>query len=152
MGFFSNIDKASSDGSGGTYFDEGQHDVLVNEIKTVTQKQGREDTFVIIDATIVESTSMKKGVIASQVINITGAKYPQLALDNYKNFLKAAYTQAAIQEQVDAPDDIDEDLAEYACSEDQPLAGIRLTVNCTEKPTKTGGRFTKHNWVCPSVD
>jgi hypothetical protein len=131
------------------YFLVGTYKVEIEEVKLKTARDGVE--VFIISAKVLESTNSERpaGCKASQVIKLR----PDLmdtALSNIKQFLGTAMGIA--NPDLYVPED-GQDLAEFweqsfelAVSSDQPLEGLQLGLNCTNKLTKAGKDFTVHNW------
>ncbi len=124
---------------GGVYFLPGQYLVEITKVHMI-QSRKREDMF-IIETVVIESDvpGRPKGSRPSQLIKLSN----DAAMGNIKSFL------AAVMNEED-PDSIGEDeweaTGELVVSEENPLAGIRVYLNCVDMVTKSGGEFTLHNW------
>jgi len=155
MGLFSGVGQAKVT-QGGIYFEPGNYLVEIQRVCAIRSQKDRKDYF-IVEAKILESDcpTRKPGTVASQAIDISNVMGPV----NIKAFLAAAMgidpaDQDAVEEalgvELDArgkvAKDKGEEAAEYATSEENPLEGLKLRLNCAEIRTQKGNPFTKHNW------
>lgn len=169
MGRFSRLGQVKTN-AGGLYFlksreeggqvDQANYLVCLDEIKLIEANAGH-DTF-IISAIVEESDNpeRKVGCKPSQVIPLKPGNF----LDTYLGNVKAA---AAAFNEVQNPDDfvaeVDpkipgdtpesaterywDELLEFITSDEQPLKGMRVRLNCTTIVTKGKKQpFTKHTW------
>lgn len=153
MGLLSDIKgKRSSDG--GVYFEPGSYLVEINRVKT-GQTRKKKDYFAV-ECKILES-SCKERPVGSDCTWMLLFEWDS-TLGNVADFLRAAFFAKAEQdgEDIDAEDpseiDVDEDDAEEAIGEDQPLAGVQLRVVATNKKTNSGGDFTIVKFTPPSLE
>jgi hypothetical protein len=155
MGLFSGAGGASIS-QGGVYFEPGRYKVKVKKTAAQrSQKNGK--NYFIVEAEILESDNPKRkpGSTASQVIDIGNI----MGFPNIKAYLAAANgidptDTAAVDEALGTVTDdrgkvtrdLCEEAAEYAVSEDNPLEGTILDLECVEILTKDKRPFTKHIW------
>lgn len=144
---------------GGLYFLDGDYDVELDEVKLITPRTPP-DCF-IVSAKVVKSTCAERapGCKPSQVIKMKEAIL-ETVMGNIKQFAGAAlgiedpdsYTVAP---DPDIPDDTTEaatdrfwdEALEFMISEDQPLRGMVIHLNCSTIITKEKKQpFTKHVW------
>lgn len=155
MGFFDGIRNARV-GVGGVYFlaNKGPnhteekpqwlpafYTVEIKRLITMTSRK-RDDLF-IVEALIIESDCPERqpGMVASWVVNLK----QDAALGNIKGFLAAANgISPTDEERVNS--EITEEVCELAVSDLQPLAGVRVRLECTVIQTKAGNPFTLHRW------
>jgi len=155
MGSFSGLGKAKST-QGGLYLKPGNYLLQILAVKEQASQVGSRKFFIaemkVIEATKTDPTIEPNGVGTepSWLVELPG-KYPDLALGNIKNFLMAAYGFQAEAEGEEAPDedDIDEDAADAAVTEDNPLMGVFVNAQAFQKKTKAGGDFTRINFTTP---
>jgi hypothetical protein len=147
MGMFKGLGQAKAQ-KGGNYFKDGQYEVEIQRVLARENKDGH-DCF-IVETKVVSSTNpeVPVGMECSQVVNLT--KHGRSAAGNVKGFLAAALgiddADNYQPENGQAVDQFWESQAEDAISEEQPLAGVRMTLNVRTAATKSGGKFTHHNW------
>ncbi len=155
MGSFSGLGKAKST-QGGLYVRPGNYLFQVLAVKEQASQVGSRK-FFIAELKVIEAQKTDKNIEPNGVdtepawlVELPG-KYPELALGNIKNFLMAAYGYQAEAEGEDAPgeDDIDEDAADAAVTEDNPLMGVFIRAEAFQKKTKAGGDFTRVNFETP---
>ena len=135
MGAFDGIESVTST-SGGEWIVPGNHVFRVNALK-MPQNLRAGDCF-IGELTVVESDTMREGASVSWVRNIT--KHREMALTDIKQFLAAV---AHINEE-----EVDQDGANEAVSEDQPLAGRLVKCEAYNRQTQSGNDFTRTSWSC----
>lgn len=153
MGVFSGIRDAKVSKTG-TWLQQGFHKVKIKAVKEQHSQQGN-DVFFIVEMDLLETDNEKLevGKEYSQVINIG----KQMGFANIKIFVAAASgvdpNEEDINEQVEAywtktlEMDLNfEQICEIICSADQPLAGLEMTLECRNLPTRDDGEFTKHLW------
>lgn len=148
MGLFDGIGQAQI-GVGGVYFEPGEYEVEVVEVKAIMSRK-RENLYIVA-ARILQSSNPDRpiGVKASWIVNMK----QDAALGDIKGFLAACNgADASNEDEVarvlrdEQGNDLTEAMAEYSVHEDQPLAGVRLHLITFQRPTKAGGMFTIHNW------
>lgn len=138
---FKGMKEASATGGGGVYFLPGVYKVRVKKVHMLQSR--KKDDLYIVEADILESNNSDRppGSFASWLVNMKH----DAALGNIKGFLAACNgIDAADQEKID--EEIDDDVADYSISEDNPLAGTEVELICTNIKTKAGGDFTLHTW------
>lgn len=155
MGVFSGMKEAKAT-AGGNYLKPGNYTLQVQKCKMQASQVGSRK-FFIVETKVFASQKTDDKIEANGVdtepswlVELPG-KYPDLALGNIKAFLHAAYSSMAESAGEDAPDeeDIDEDAADDAISEDNPLVGIFVTAKAFQKETQSGGVFTRVKWGVP---
>lgn len=124
------------------YFKPGEHLVEILSCRSIpaTESAQNRNSF-IVEARVVESTSMRVGEEAAQVVSWeTGDPEKnnrvKMAYANVRQFLDVAVggiEDGQIQE-----------VFNMVTSEANPLKGSRMRVKCRNQPTKAGGDFTKH--------
>lgn len=131
---------------GGLYFLPGNYVVEIQKVTTTRSQRDRKDYF-IIEAKVLESDNpeRKPGMVPSQAIDIGNI----MGFPNIKGFLAAANgidpaDEAAVEEALGG--DKAEETAEYAASDENPLAGMVLGLECFNIKTREGNDFTKHVW------
>ena len=140
MGLFTGIEDAQV-GQGGVYFLEGKY--LVEIVKVMTLNSRKKEDLFIVEAKILKSSNpeRKVGITASWIVNLKH----DAALGNIKGFVAAANgISPSDKEEVDR--NVDEEAVEYACSEDNPLAGVQLDLECVQIKTREKRDFTLHKW------
>ena len=137
MGVFTGIEDAKV-GAGGVYFLEGLYKVEIKKVLTLLSR--KKEQLFIVEAAILESDNpnRKKGTGASWVVNLK----QDAALGNIKGFLRAANGEDPHDEDVV----VTEEEVEFACSEENPLAGVVMGLECVATKTRAGGDFTLHKW------
>lgn len=141
MGLFTGIEDAKIS-AGGVYFVEGLYRVEILKVTTLVSRT-KENLF-IVETEILSSTSSERkvGTSCSWVVNLK----QDAALGNIKAFIAAANgIDPADAEQV--KNEITEEVVEFACSEDNPLAGTELNLECVPIKTKAKKDFTLHKWT-----
>lgn len=141
MGLFTGIEDAKIS-AGGVYFVEGLYIVEIVKVSTIRSRKN-EDLFIV--ETEIQSSSAperKVGTTCSWVVNLK----QDAALGNIKAFIAAANgIDPADTEQV--KQEITEEVVEFACSDDNPLAGTKLNLECVAIKTKAQKDFTLHKWT-----
>lgn len=141
MGLFTGIESAKIS-AGGVYFVEGIYVVEITKVSTLRSRKN--DDLFIVETEIVSSTAdeRKPGTSCSWVVNLK----QEPALGNIKAFIAAANgIDPADTEKVN--EEVTEEAVEFACSEDNPLEGTRLNLECVAIKTKKENRdFTLHKW------
>ena len=140
MGVFDKIGGATYF-EGGKYLMPGLHLIEVLKVKQGQTRQHR--PYFVVECKIVESTNQKEhpiGTDASWMVMLD----QDAAMGNIKHFVSVA-SQTPI-------DDVQAADAEDACSEANPLAGIRLRAIAVNIKTKKSGYkddFTKVKFASP---
>lgn len=133
MSKFAGISEASSY-AGGNYFKAGLYTVSIKEVKMVTSRK-RDDLF-IVECEILTSSceELVAGMTCSWVVNMKH----DASLGNIKQFTAIA---------TGSPEkEIDEEVCELVVSNENPLKGVKIGLECNEIKTRSGGDFTKHTW------
>ena len=136
MGMFDGIEQVSSS-QGGAWMKEGNHTFKVNALKMPPGL--RAGVCFIAELEVVETNcpEYKVGQSVSFVRNIT--KHKEMALADVKALL------AAVARCDEA--DIDSAGADAAVGEDQPFAGQLVNCEAFNRPTASGGEFTRTVWT-----
>ena len=135
MGMFDGIEEVTSN-QGGAWLKPGKHTF---KIKALKQPEGlRAGNCFIAELEIVETSCEEyhEGQAVSWIRNVT--KHKEMALADIKAFLAAV---AGCKEE-----DIDSKGANAAVSDSQPFAGHLIKCEAWNKPTTTGGEFTRTSW------
>jgi hypothetical protein len=153
MGLFSKIKEAKST-QGGEYIRPGNYLFQVQRVK-VQESQVGSRTFFLAELRTIESEAVdddtKPNAVntdCTYIVELTG-DYPDMALGNVKAFLKEAYSSLVAPEEGPADEDIDEEMADDAIGEENPLAGVFLSCKAFNKPTRKGNDFTRVKWSVP---
>lgn len=139
MGMFGGVKEARFT-DGGSYVGEGVHRLEVVECKSFKTRTGV--PAMIIEFKFLESSNPKhvQGSVASHMIQINPA-YPSVGLGNISQFLQVALSQPG---KTVGPDDITEEVCEYACSSENPLRGVIVRANAVQAKSKIkGAEYTK---------
>lgn len=163
MGAFSGLGKAQST-KGGNYIQPGNYLFQIKRVKIQKGQVGGKHWF-IAELLVLESEQTNDdhkpnpvNTEPSMVVEVAIDKdfqdmtpKEQLGLGNIKAFLHASFSALAISEGEEPPgeDDIGEDAADMAVSEDNPLAGVKVTAKAFHKTTQKGGVFTRVSWGLP---
>jgi hypothetical protein len=155
MGFFKNIESAKV-GLGGIYFlankGEGHtekepkwipasYDLEILKITTMTSR--KKDDLFIVECKIIKSDcpERKAGISASWVVNLK----QDAAMGNIKGFIAAANGIDPSDEEA-VNEAVTEEVCELAVSNDQPLAGNKIHLECIMIKTRENKDFTLHRW------
>lgn len=143
MGMFASIDKAKVSG-GGVYFLPGKYVVEIE--RCFTLKSRKNAHLAIVECLIKESDNPARsaGTRASWVSNLDGQ---DAAMGNIKAFLAIANGLDTTDEKL-IDENVDEAMAAYCFGEsnENPLAGYTMSLQCTTVKTRAGNDFTKHMW------
>lgn len=152
MGVFSKI-KGARGSRGGLYLGPGNYVVQVLRCQMRESFKGK--NCFIAELLIVESDveELAKGAEPSFVINLD-SDYPDLALGNVADFMRAGLASLADQHDETRPDDleeveVDEEVADTITGEDNLLAGVYLTAKAWNHKTREGNDFTRIKWGVP---
>lgn len=138
---------------GGVYFTPGNYLVRIDRCKEISTR-GQKDVF-IAECTVLESDNDKttKGSHPSVYIEDNPA-YPNMALGNIADLMRAALASKADQLGAERPEDpeeieIDMDVAKAVTGDDNILAGVILQVNAFNKKTLKDKDFTRLAYTVP---
>lgn len=136
MGMFDGIESVQSS-QGGAWLLPGQHLLKINALKAPDNLRSGE--CFIGEFTVVETNNEKYsiGQSVSWIRNVT--KHKEMAQADIKAFLAAV---ANIPEE-----NVDSAGAQAAVSETQPFAGKLVRCEAFQRPTKSGGEFTRTIWT-----
>jgi len=142
MGFFANVNTADATSAGNRrpYFLEGTYRVRVVKCAAISSRTGI--PFFIVEAEILESNHPERppGMVCAQVIKMATDMGPI----NVKRFIAAA--NGIDPNSNEANEQVNEEVCEYAVSDEQPLTGIELGLQCVNTQTQRGTDFTIHHW------
>jgi hypothetical protein len=147
MGRFSGLGSIRAN-QGGIFFKQGNYVVEIKKVENRTTRKG--DTF-IIETEILESDNPERpaGCKPSQVI-VFKPDIIETQMGDVKQFIGAVLgiedADSYVPEDGQDLDSFWEEALEGAIGDDQPCAGVKLRLNCTNRATKAGGNFTKHVW------
>ena len=152
MGVFSKI-KDAKGSRGGRYIMPGSYVVQVMRCRMVDSFKG--NTNFIAELLVVETDNDDLAVASepSFVINMN-SDYPDLALGNVADFMRAGLASLADQHDEGRPEDLDEvevneEVADTIAGEDNLLAGVFLTAKAWNHETRKGTDFTRIKWGVP---
>jgi hypothetical protein len=163
MGIFDRVNEAEST-RGGYYFEEGKYRVRLQRVFKKTTRKGIE--MMIIETEILESTNPGRPVGTKPSVlygddkdatagNIKGffgvafaatqclAGTPMTPTEAEKEFLTADSKDAAAVKAV-------KERCDEAVGDDNPLAGLELSVEAFPIKTRAGNDFTKIVWSVPA--
>lgn len=162
VGVFSNV-RAAKVSKSGRYYQEGNYIVEIQAVKMIVSAEVANKHYFIVETVCKESDNpdIKPGDEYSQVIDMQNI----MAGANIKIFLAAASDVDAYQENDALNEQIEdkwssllerevdmEKICEIVTSNENPLAGIVLGLQCVTVKTRPtverpqGGTFTKHQW------
>lgn len=139
----------------GKYFLPGRYRVKIQAVKWVKASVGTKE-FVIIETEVLTSTNVEipPGSERSQVIDMTNV----MGMSNVKAFVAAVsgvdssstdtnvliekYWEGLLGSHVALAD-----ICDTICSDDNPLNGEEIDLECIETKKRDGDPFTKYNWV-----
>jgi hypothetical protein len=133
MGLFSKIKEASVN-QGGVYVLPGKYRVRVESCKIGETRKG--EAFFVTDLKILESDNEERPVDSHMSYMVMSS------WDSFESNVKAFIMGVMGCEE----EEVDEDMAENAIGEEQPLAGEIVKIEATNVKTKSGGDFTKCRW------
>lgn len=143
---------------GGLYYLPGDYDVELDEVKLIKARKGTE--CFIISAKVLTSTNEERqpGCKPSQVM-VLREDILETVMGNIKQFAGAVLgieDPDSYEAEIDPsiPDDTVEaatdrfwdEALELMISDEQPLKGMHIHLNCTNIQTKEKKDFTKHVW------
>lgn len=144
MSKWKGMSEADPTGDKKPWFEPGKYRVRVTGCHEREGRQG--DLFYIVEAEVLEifETSnpdkMKEGHIYSQVIKFNQDMGPI----NVSRFILAA--NGLDPNDPENKDVVDEETVEYTLSEDQPLVGTEMELQCDLIKTREKKDFTKYTW------
>lgn len=142
MGFFGSINNVDATAAGNRrpYFLEGTYRVRIVKSAAFNSRMGI--PFFVVEAEILTSNNPERpaGMICAQVIKLSTDMGPI----NVKRFIAAA--NGIDPNSAEANEEVDEDVCEYAVSDEQPLAGIEMGLQCVVTKTQKNADFTIHHW------
>lgn len=163
MGVFSNIKKAKAT-KGGDYIQPGNYLFEIQRVKLQDNQTDENTKWFVVEVKVLEAQQtndeVKPNAVGTEpawLVEVPKNADPEknqkaaMALGNVKAFLESAFGALAVASGETPPDeeDIDGDFADAAVSEDNPLAGTRITANAFYKKTKKNTNFTRVKWGIP---
>lgn len=119
----------------GVYVEPGVYDVTVKSCKMV---KGWNSEFSFVTELLIDSTTNPTRPVGSEMSWVCAFKHAS-ALSNVREFLAQA-TGSRFE-------DITDEAARGAVSEQNPLKGTKLHLTATHVKTTKGGNFTKCAWT-----
>jgi hypothetical protein len=150
MGMWSGVNDADATGDKKPWFEPGKYFVRIDSVAGRDGRNGK--IWFIVEAEVlqIESTEdekkMKEGKIYSQTINYSQDMGPI----NVKRFILAAMGLDPSDDENN--DKVGEEEVEFAVSEEQPLAGVEMWLQCDQIETRAGKPFTKYTWFAAEGD
>lgn len=150
MSMWSGVGDADATGDKKPWFEAGKYFVRIDSVQGRDGRGGK--VWFIVEAELleIESTTdedkMKVGKVYSQTINFSQDMGPI----NVKRFILAA--MGLDPSDSENNDKVGEEEVDLAVSEEQPLAGIELWLQCDQIQTKSGNPFTKYTWFAAEGD
>lgn len=150
MSKWKGIGEANAAGDRKPWFEPGRYKVRITGCHDRDGRKG--DVFFIVEAEVLEilntvdEVKMQVGNTYSQVIKFNTDMGPI----NVKRFILAA--NGLDPNDADNQDQVDEDTVELVVSEEQPLAGTEMDLQCDLIKTRDGGDFTKYTWYPAKVE
>ena len=156
MGLFTKIKDARGT-RGGLYVTPGNY---VFRVKRCIMKESfkGDPNFIAELETISSQKSADNDPLApnsapSYVVNLKG-KYPDLALGNVADFMRAGLASLADQHHEERPSsieeiEVDEEIAEAITGESNLLAGVYLAAHAFNHKTRDDKDFTRVEWSVP---
>lgn len=147
--FLAGLGAATGQGSNPPYFLAGRYRVQTTEVKFHTSR--KHEPLWIVNAKVIASDRADRaaGLVCGQTVMLK----QEGAMGNVKNFMLAALGaawpgfNAADPAHVAAVDD----KLTLQWIESGKLVGLVLDLTAHDKPTKTGGVYTVHNWAVPTA-
>lgn len=141
MGAFGAGYKDAKTFKGGIYFTPGTYKVEVEKVAIInTRASGQQ---FCVTGKILESegpNATQVGATASTMVKVGHDVFPSTT----KQFFQAAFSESLGKAM--AEDEIDEEMAELAVSEANPLGGTILNLVAVNIKTRAGNDFTKLVW------
>jgi hypothetical protein len=144
MGRWDSISDVDASGDKKPWFEPGKYQVRI--LRFIAREARSGQTFFIIESELLKIFStiavdkMVVGKVYSQAIKWNGDMGPI----NVKRFMLAANSLDPNDAENNAA--VSGDDIELAISDEQPLAGIEMTLQCDLIKTGKGNDFTKHTW------
>lgn len=138
---FAEIDSANANGSRNPYLLDGQFHLKIKKVQTFTSRQ--KVLFFLVEMEILASTNLERpeGMTITWMTKLTA----EMGAVNVKRFLAAA--SGIDPDSPLANQEINSEVARYACSADQPLTGAELLAQCVTIQTKKGDPFLDCKWI-----
>ena len=142
MSVFSGIGEMTTD-SKSAYITAGDYVAAIVAVRLVNSKKSNDDYFVV-ELTVTESRGSDAQPVGTEAAWVCkmGGQYPESALRDINGFLRAA--TGADDRDIDAKF-VDDVIADDGLK----LVGLQVRINVHEKPTKSGGTFSKHTFQAP---
>ena len=152
MCVFSKINTAKGS-RGGLYIKPGNYIVRILRCRLVESFKKNKNFIAELLVVETDNEDLPVGAEPSFVINMDG-EYPDLALGNVADFMRAGLASLADQHDEVRPDDldeveVDEEVADTVAGEDNLLAGVYLTAKAWNHETRKKTDFTRIKWGVP---
>jgi len=145
--------KGKKASEGGTWILPGNYRVKIKRCLAHRSQKNKAQVFFIANLGIEESDNeeRKVGTEMSFSADVTTPEYVDVSLGNINALLYAAFSSMALSKGEEPPgeDDIDDDMADWSISEENPLMGVELDLYAYTIKTKAGNDFTKCKWSVP---
>lgn len=142
---FGQFDAADPTASGGSSPYISGHSLNQVEIKSVKFAESKKDSkiYFIVEYVVLSTNRDDINVGDIEYAWVHNLMLKHYGMENCKQFMAAAVGLAA-----DSPEALalSSECAKEACSDDQPLTGIVVTLETKVKPKKDGSDFTIHEW------
>ena len=142
MSIFSGIGAVTSDAKS-EYLTEGEYSLDLRAVRLINSQKSNDD-FFIVEFTVNDARGDQAAPVGTEAAWVCkmGGQYPESALRDINAFVKAA-TGASDAE-------ITGELIESMIGNDgADLVGLKVRCSVTEKPTRSGGVFSKHTFRQP---
>lgn len=144
MGVFDGIEHVSAEGTSlRRYFEPGNFVVSIQSIYLFEKRLGGGKLF-IIEAIVEESDNLN--IACGEQRNWVQSLALPSALPRIKSFIGAAMGLCPKRQLKDINEQVTAEVCNQAISQDNPLRGKKLKLNCISKITRSGKEFTQHNW------
>jgi hypothetical protein len=159
MGVFSNIKNSGGNGGSGLYVSPGKYTFFIKRCKMIEGDFSKKK-FFIAELEVVSSQKtednepLAAGTEPDYLVDL-GGKFPQLSMDNIADFMRvglASLADASGEDRPENPDeiDLDEEMADSICEEENLLAGTFINCLAFNKLTREKKDFTRMKWSVPS--
>ncbi len=162
MGVFGGVGKASGS-RGGEYILPGDYVFRVDRCKEQGGQKNKKDVFFIgemtvMQGTLADGTEVPAGTKRSFVVKLEPVEYPDLALGNVADYMRAGLAALATAQEQECPeledlegweDILDEEMAESIVGEDNTISGAFVHCHAFNKKTRKDTDFTRTVWTIP---
>lgn len=143
----------SSGTKGGLYFEPGNYLARINRCRMIETRE-KHDAFVA-EFEVLESDNEDRPVGCKPALFVDmDGKFPELALGNVTDFVRAGLACCAAQNGEEHPPiesiGLDKETMKAVTGEDNILAGTFIQIYAFNKPTREGRDFTRFDWSVPA--